>query len=168
MGHFTHWRDKRVWRLQFSTNKHLTHSESSSMSPLRHVMLSLESARNSLDAAPVCTMQYMISVMAENSAWNLVIAILPELQVYLTTNWSVQPINMAFVWFYPLFNNSVTCPLSPWRKPLTTVVVYILSLLLCACFSINFLSNSTCLHARAHYTWGEGGHGRLLWFSCVQ
>ena len=30
---------------------------------------------------------------------------------------------------------------------------------MCACFTIISLSNRACLHACAHYAWGEGGHG---------
>ena len=42
--------DTRVWRLQFSTDKLLTYTEGSSMSCLRHDLLSRKTVCNSLDA----------------------------------------------------------------------------------------------------------------------
>ena len=47
----THELDKPVWCLQFSTDTHLPHSGHRSLSPLRHVLLSVEASWNLLDVA---------------------------------------------------------------------------------------------------------------------
>ena len=48
-GTLIHEKDKSVWCLQFSMDMHLLRSGTSSLSPVRHVLLTFEASWNSLD-----------------------------------------------------------------------------------------------------------------------
>ena len=51
IGHLNQEWDTRIWRLQFSTDMHLTYKEGSCMSPLIHILLSAETMWKPLDAS---------------------------------------------------------------------------------------------------------------------